>query len=43
MPTVYSQEFKQWALRLIEDHPQDARCAQWPAAQDGLLGRRRVP
>lgn len=33
MPTVYTQEFKQRALRLMEDHLQVTQCSQWSAAQ----------
>lgn len=33
MPTVYSQEFKQLALRLMEDHLHHTQCSQWSAAQ----------
>ena len=33
MPIVYTQEFKQRALRLMEDHLQDTQCSQWSAAQ----------
>lgn len=33
MPTVYTQEFKQRALRLMEDHLHHTQCSQWSAAQ----------
>ena len=33
MATVYTQEFKQRALRLMEDHLQETQSSQWSAAQ----------
>ncbi len=35
MPTVYTQEFKQLALRLMEDHLHHTQCSQWSAAPGG--------
>ena len=44
MPTVYTQEFKQRALRLMEDHLHHTQCSQWSAAQavETNLGSHRI-